>query len=465
MAKRRADKSEDQPGQLNLFGDEAVSPSLRTTPRTSRDAKSGGAGGAGGTIGPAAVDAGVAAVAAALSELVYLGTSSWSFPGWAGIVYDRAASERELARDGLAAYSRHPLLRAVGIDKSFYAPVSAEELARLAAQTPSSFRFLVKAFDPITSPVLRSFGRGAEGDDRRKDVSPHFLDAAYAAETCVGPFVDGLRDKGGVLVFQFSPLNLRDLGGAAAFLDRLHEFLRRLPRAGAGATVCKAEPCTTGEELGTTAGTGEPGGAVCKADLGGAACKAEPCTTGERDGVQRVASGAVALGGEALDAAACKAEPCTTAGTAGSATTARVRGGPAYAVEIRNSALVNERYRAVLADTGVAHCYNVHPSMPSIAEQARRLPLSAPAGVACVRWMLHPSQRYAPAQERYAPFDQIVDEDSESRRAIASLARAAAAVRTRILVIANNKAEGSAPRTCFRLAADIAGVADETSIR
>lgn len=36
------------------------------------------------------------AVAERLPDALRLGTSSWSFPGWAGIVYDRPASERQL---------------------------------------------------------------------------------------------------------------------------------------------------------------------------------------------------------------------------------------------------------------------------------------------------------------------------------------------------------------------------------
>ena len=39
---------------------------------------------------------------------------SWSFPGWSGLVYDRASTETELARNGLGAYAAHPLFRSVG---------------------------------------------------------------------------------------------------------------------------------------------------------------------------------------------------------------------------------------------------------------------------------------------------------------------------------------------------------------
>ena len=48
---------------------------------------------------------------------VRLGTMSWSFAGWRGIVYGRDVPESMLAARGLEAYGRHPLLGAVEIRK------------------------------------------------------------------------------------------------------------------------------------------------------------------------------------------------------------------------------------------------------------------------------------------------------------------------------------------------------------
>ncbi len=43
-----------------------------------------------------------------------LGTSSWTFPGWAGLVYrQRYANQRAFLRDSLGEYARHPLMRTV----------------------------------------------------------------------------------------------------------------------------------------------------------------------------------------------------------------------------------------------------------------------------------------------------------------------------------------------------------------
>ena len=46
-------------------------------------------------IGPAAVEANIKMLGAQLPAAIHLGTSSWSFPGWAGIVYDKPASDHD----------------------------------------------------------------------------------------------------------------------------------------------------------------------------------------------------------------------------------------------------------------------------------------------------------------------------------------------------------------------------------
>lgn len=175
-------------------------------------------------VGPAAVPDALAAIAAKLPPALRLGTSSWSFAGWKGIVYDEAASPTELSRRGLAAYSKHPLLRTVGVDRTFYAPVAAEVFREYASQVPEDFRFVVKAPSLATSPVI--FGeRGAP-----QGPNELFLDAAWTEERCVGPFVEGLGEKAGALLFQFPPLGAAWTARPERFAERLAGFLRGLPR-------------------------------------------------------------------------------------------------------------------------------------------------------------------------------------------------------------------------------------------
>ncbi|MEW5880008.1 MAG: DUF72 domain-containing protein [Pseudomonadota bacterium] len=180
-----------------------------------------------GTVQPAVFSDDLLRLGRQLPRGVHFGTSSWGFPGWRGLVYGGDYTEAQLARDGLAAYSRHPVLRAVGIDRSFYQPLGAADYARYAAQTPPGFRFLVKAPARLTDAVLRG-ERGAPAA-----ANPDFLDAVRAEEAFVRPAVEGLGDKAGVLLFQLSPLPREATRGEAAHatIGRIGEFFAALPRA------------------------------------------------------------------------------------------------------------------------------------------------------------------------------------------------------------------------------------------
>ncbi|WP_291103490.1 DUF72 domain-containing protein [Hydrogenophaga sp.] len=77
------------------------------------------------------------ALAAGLNPRVRLGASTWSYPGWAGIVWDEGPySESVLAKNGLSACAQHSLLRCVRIDRSFYRPLTEAQHALYAAQVP-----------------------------------------------------------------------------------------------------------------------------------------------------------------------------------------------------------------------------------------------------------------------------------------------------------------------------------------
>lgn len=173
-------------------------------------------------VGPAEVEPEVRATAARLPTEVRLGTSSWSFPGWDGIVYDRRVSESTLARHGLEAYAAHPLLRTVGIDRTYYRPIETRDYEAYADAVPDHFRFVVKADRLLTSPV------DPEGYGVRVP-NPRFLDASYAREHVVRPMVEGLGPRCGPLLFQFSPIPPNLVGGRRAFLERLYHFVRALP--------------------------------------------------------------------------------------------------------------------------------------------------------------------------------------------------------------------------------------------
>lgn len=140
-------------------------------------------------------------------------------------------SEATLAKQGLAAYAQHPLLRAVSLDRSFYRPLSATQYAAYAAQVPEHFRFVVKAPSLVTDAVVRA----AEG--RGMQANPAFLDPALAIGEFVQPVLEGLGSRIGALVFQLSPLPRGWLGRLPEFFERLEALLTALPALPSGAIV------------------------------------------------------------------------------------------------------------------------------------------------------------------------------------------------------------------------------------
>jgi uncharacterized protein YecE (DUF72 family) len=172
-------------------------------------------------VGPAPVTPETASLGSRLDRGLYLGTSSWAFPGWKGIVYDREASKTVLSRRGLSAYAKHPLLRSVCIDRTYYGPIAASEFRAYADQVPEGFRFVVKAHELLTRSLLR---------DPFTARNERFLDSVYAEQEVIGPCLEGLGSKAAVLLFQFPPQSVPGLGGARRFADDLHRFLEGLPR-------------------------------------------------------------------------------------------------------------------------------------------------------------------------------------------------------------------------------------------
>lgn len=212
--------SEKKPAETaDLFG----KPAARSTGRRAKPPAA--------PVAPAATDAAIAELAAGIPRLLYLGTSSWSFPGWKGLVWDADHTESTLAKQGLAAYAQHPIFRTVSLDRSFYRPLSASQYAAYAAQVPESFRFVVKAPSLVTDAMVRG------GDGRGMQPNPAFLDPALAIGEFVQPAVEGLGPRIGALVFQLSPLPGTWLARLPEFLGRLETMLAALPPLPAGATV------------------------------------------------------------------------------------------------------------------------------------------------------------------------------------------------------------------------------------
>ena len=122
-----------------------------------------------------------------------------------------------------------------------------------------------------------------------------------------------------------------------------------------------------------------------------------------------------------------------------------------YAFEIREPQLLTPRYLDVLrGHPGASHLFNFHTRMPTIGEQLDRGALMGDTAVA--RLMIPPGKRYGDLQQAYAPFDRIVAPQPGMRDDVVRLVEETGRRGMEVFVIANNKAEGSSPRTVIALA-------------
>jgi uncharacterized protein YecE (DUF72 family) len=327
-------------------------------PRKKRGTPQARGAGRGVPVAAPDFDESLVALGEALPAGIHLGTSTWSFPGWRGLVYRDEISDTKLSREGLQAYGQHPVLGCVGIDRSFYAPLTVAQYARHAAQVPDTFRFVVKAPASVCDAAVRGPRGGALAPN------PTFLNAALARDEFVVPCLEGLGRKAGALVFQLSPMTPPLLADPTSLIERLGDFFRALP---------------------------------------------------------------------ALDA---------------------YPGQPVYAVEIRDASMLTPRFIRMLREAGVRYCVGIHARMPDPLRQAAALALldDEAAGPLVIRWSLHAGFEYETAKAKYAPFDRLVDEDPNTREALAELAARYAMAGQPVFITVNNKAEGSAPLSCVKLA-------------
>jgi len=124
-------------------------------------------------------------------------------------------------------------------------------------------------------------------------------------------------------------------------------------------------------------------------------------------------------------------------------------------VEIRDLAILGDAHREHYADIlhrhQLAHSFIHHPSVPTIADQARALAgLHQPWLV--VRWMQKHGLTHDEARQRFLPFDRLQAIEPASRNVISQLARTAADTDRASWIIVSNRAEGCAPATITDLA-------------
>lgn len=289
------------------------------------------------------------ALARRVPDHVRFGTSSWTFPGWSGLVYPPGTGERELRERGLELYARCPLFGTVGIDRSYYRPLTAPELRRYAEELPPGFPCVLKAWSQITSRV----------DPRTRAPNPTFLDPAVFNEAVAGPLLAEFRDHARVVVLELMPLHGQEVPGTGELCDALDRFFRGASR-----------------------------------DL-------------------------------------------------------------RYAVELRNPELVSRRYLDLLRTHRVGHVPIFWERMPPLGEQLD-VPGLLTTDVVVTRLLIPPGERYADKKAEYAPFNRIVSPQPALYDDVARLVQATEALGVQLLVIVNNKVEGSSPLTVRGLAERVA---------
>jgi uncharacterized protein YecE (DUF72 family) len=169
-------------------------------------------------------------VAALAAQGVFIGTSSWKYPGWRGQLYDQARyvyrgklSEARFERLCLAEYAE--VFKTVSVDAAYYQFPTPQFLEALASQVPADFRFAFKVTDEITIkkfPDLPRFGR------RAGRPNANFLNAALFAAAFLKP-CEPFRDRIGLLLFEFSKFFPADFARGRDFVEALEEFLEKLP--------------------------------------------------------------------------------------------------------------------------------------------------------------------------------------------------------------------------------------------
>ena len=162
-----------------------------------------------------------------ISPFVHFGTSTWTYPGWAGLVYSRRYPEPGASASMLAEYAKFPLFSTVGIDSSFYGPPNPNTLETWARALPDGFHCVSKVWDRIT---VHTFAGKREPKSAAGKANPDFLNPNLFLAEVYEPYRRHFGDHMGPFVFEFQTIAGWGTRAAAEFAGRLDEFLALLPR-------------------------------------------------------------------------------------------------------------------------------------------------------------------------------------------------------------------------------------------
>jgi uncharacterized protein YecE (DUF72 family) len=170
-------------------------------------------------------------VAKLADEGVFIGTSSWKYPGWTGMLYDEARyvyrgkfTNTRFERNCLSEYAE--VFKTVCVDAAYYTFPTVKYLEGLAAQVPDDFKFAFKVTDAIT---LKKFHNQPRFGKMAGMLNPHFLDPAAFERGFLAP-CETIRSKVGIIMFEFSRFYPTDFENGRDFVAHLDAFLTRIPK-------------------------------------------------------------------------------------------------------------------------------------------------------------------------------------------------------------------------------------------
>jgi uncharacterized protein YecE (DUF72 family) len=169
-------------------------------------------------------------VATLAAEGVFIGTSSWKYPGWRGMLYDESRylyrgkfAESRFEKHCLAEYAG--VFKTVCVDAAYYKFPDARLLEGLVAQVPPDFQFALKVTDDIT---IKRFANLPRFGFRAGKPNEHFLDSEMFAQAFLRP-CEPFRRQIGLLMFEFSRFYPADYEHGRDFVAGLDRFLGALP--------------------------------------------------------------------------------------------------------------------------------------------------------------------------------------------------------------------------------------------
>jgi uncharacterized protein YecE (DUF72 family) len=161
----------------------------------------------------------------------FIGTSSWKYEGWRGMLYDESRyvyrgkfAMSRFEKNCLSEYAE--VFKTVCVDAAYYTFPSHKYLQGLTAQVPADFQFAFKVTDAIT---IKKFSNLPRFGERARKPNEHFLDAGLFERAFLKP-CEPFRQNIGLLMFEFSRFYPSDYEHGREFVADLDKFLGHLPK-------------------------------------------------------------------------------------------------------------------------------------------------------------------------------------------------------------------------------------------